>query len=49
VTFTFAAGTATLARAAPGATGSSTVSITAADTACGATHHEAAVTLTLDY
>jgi hypothetical protein len=53
VTFTVnpTTGVATLARtaAAPAATGSSTVVVTAADTGCGGTHHQGTVTLTLQY
>ena len=50
VTFSVSAGgVATLTRSAAGAGGSSTVSVTKADTGCGGTRHQGSVTLTLDY
>ncbi|MBK8595748.1 MAG: IPT/TIG domain-containing protein [Holophagales bacterium] len=50
VAFTFAGGTATLTRSAAGATGSSTVTVTVADTPpCGGGRHEGSVDLTLVY
>jgi hypothetical protein len=44
-----AGGVATLTRSAAGAGGSSTVTVTMADTGCGGTRHQGSVTLTLDY
>ncbi len=50
VTFNVSAvGVATLTRSAAGATGSSTVTVTMADTGCGGTRHQGSVDLTLDY
>ncbi len=49
VTFNVAGGVATLTRSAAGATGSSTVTVTMADTGCGGTRHEGSVDLTLVY
>lgn len=49
VTFNVAGGMATLTRSAAGAGGSSTVTVTMADTGCSGTRHEGTVNLTLVY